>query len=68
MVVTLLVNSVRPAMITVTTAATTHGGSVAKDAKLSPTAADNPDVWRHRYITQYSIIRYDTILSDTNRY
>ena len=47
-VVTLLVNSVKPAIMAVTAVATTHGGNSVKDAKLSPTATDNPDVWRQK--------------------
>ena len=56
-VVTLLVNSVKPAIMAVTAAATTHGGKSVKDTKLSPTATDKPDVWRQKRKQRNTILR-----------
>ena len=54
-VVTLLVNSVKPAIMAVTAVATTQGGNSVKAAKLSPTATDRPDVWRQKRKQRYTI-------------
>ena len=59
-VVTLLVNSVKPAIMAVTAVATTHGGNSVKATKLSPTATDKPDVWRQKRKQRYLIFRKKT--------